>query len=562
VAGLAGSLVSVGVGVALAIIFLRPQPAGGPPAKEGEPAFPADLALVPPDAYGLVSVELAALRRSPSGAEPGRLAARRLRDFLVSSEEALGLAPEQIERVVLFLTRAEDGRKLVGPLLVVTTTTPYTRSRVLRALVPREEERKSRRGVGYFGIRASAEPVPGRPAAAVGNALYCAGDRTFLFGPEEEVRRILDRPRGEAGQGPWGQALQLAQRRRLGVVGFYPPDLLEHWLPARYFKERPSLKPLFGARTGVVVLDVDKDAHTRLELLVEFPPQSVGKLNEEAVRDVLLVMEKELSRFLPALLVLAPDLAWLKTFAASLKRPELRREGATVVAAVTVPVEPAVLVAYLQPVMLTQQGAQRMVHANNLKQLALALHSFAERHGGRLPPAALCDPRTGKPLLSWRVALLPYLEQGDLYKRFKRDEPWDSEHNIKLLPRMPRLYAVGSGKGDEATTSVYRVFVGKGTAFEPPGAGQPPVGVSLSDFPDGTSNTVLIVEAGKAVPWTKPEELEYEPGKPLPGLGGVSPQGFYAALADGSVRFIPMALGKEAIRAFFTRNAGDGPKSP
>src|SRR5205823_2702710 len=107
-----------------------------------------------------------------------------------------------------------------------------------------------------------------------------------------------------------------------------------------------------------------------------------------------------------ALALLAPELGWLKALAAGLKDPALRREGATVVVTVTVPIEPAVLVAHLQSAVLSaQQGAQRLVHANNLKQLAVAMHAYAEAHGGRLPPAALCDPRTGRPLLSWRVAL-------------------------------------------------------------------------------------------------------------------------------------------------------------
>jgi serine/threonine protein kinase len=563
--GLTGSAASLCVGVVLAVLFLQPGPAPippplPPPGNVEQEELSPDLALVPPDAYGFVSVELAALRKSQTGKELGKKAVEQIRDFLVSSEEALGLAPEQIERVVLFLTRAEDGRKLVGPLLVVTTIAPTERVRVLQALLPRHEERKSQRGVAYYATKPRADPIP-RQAVLPGSALYFASDRTFLFGPEEEVRRLLDGPRREPGEGPWGPALKLAAKRRLVVAGFYPPDIIEQWLSARYIKERPGLKPLLGARSGILAIDIDKDAQTRLELLVEFPPQAVGKLNEEAVRDVLQLLERELGQVLSTLAAFAPQMDWLKAFAANLKNPKLRRDGATVTAAVAIPAEPPVLLASLMTpaVLSARQGSQRMVHANNLKQLAVAMHRFADSHDSRLPPGAICDPQTGKPLLSWRVALLPCIEEGDLYRQFKLDEPWDSEHNIKLLPHMPKIYTVRSDKEKgPPTTTVYRVFVGKGTAFEPLGAG----GVSLHDFRDGTSNTLLIVESGDAVPWTKPDELEYDGSKPLPRLGGVSPQGFYAALADGSVRFLPWALGEEAIRAFITRSGGEVPKQP
>src|SRR5262245_19749930 len=79
----------------------------------------------------------------------------------------------------------------------------------------------------------------------------------------------------------------------------------------------------------------------------------------------------------------------------------------------------------------------RRQSANNLKQLVLAVHNFSDTYN-RLPPAAVCDKKTGKPLLSWRVILLPFVEQGPLYKEFKLDEPWDGPNNKKLLEKMPK----------------------------------------------------------------------------------------------------------------------------
>jgi len=158
----------------------------------------------------------------------------------------------------------------------------------------------------------------------------------------------------------------------------------------------------------------------------------------------------------------------------------------------------------------------------------------------------------GTPLYSWRVLLLPYIEQDALYRDFHLDEPWDSEHNLRLLDRMPATYAPPSGKKSKLPPhhTVIHVFVGPGTAFEGPG------GVVLKDFPDGVSSTLLLVEAGERVPWTRPDEIAYAPDRPVQ-LKGLFKGGFRACLADGSVRFVRDTIGEEALRAAITRNGGE-----
>jgi len=184
--------------------------------------------------------------------------------------------------------------------------------------------------------------------------------------------------------------------------------------------------------------------------------------------------------------------------------------------------------------------------------MAVAMYNYSSGNHHTLPPPAIYDGK-GSPLLSWRVSLLQYIEQQDLFAQFRLDEPWDSPHNIRLLPRMPKLYAPFDGSSPpQPYTTFYQVFVGKGTAFEGPD------GVRLpGDFPNGTSDTFLIVEAGEAVPWTKPVDLLYVPDQPLPKLGGIFKDGFRAALADGSIRSIGKETSENTIRAAIMRNGKD-----
>jgi Protein of unknown function (DUF1559) len=178
------------------------------------------------------------------------------------------------------------------------------------------------------------------------------------------------------------------------------------------------------------------------------------------------------------------------------------------------------------------------------------MHSYHEVHGA-FPPAAICD-KNGKPLLSWRVLLLPYIDN-DLFREFKLDEPWDSAQNHALLAKMPPVYSPFDGRPTpQAYTTYYRVFVGPGAAFESTR------GLNLKvDFPDGLGNTILIVQAAEAVSWTKPAELPYGPTLPLPGLGGLYPNQFLVALADGGIRSIPATISEKTLRAAITRNGGE-----
>jgi hypothetical protein len=201
---------------------------------------------------------------------------------------------------------------------------------------------------------------------------------------------------------------------------------------------------------------------------------------------------------------------------------------------------------------------------NNLKQIILALHALHDTYNA-LPPAAISDKKTGKPLLSWRVAILPYIEQMNLYKQFNLDEPWDGPTNKHLAETVVPVFAPPGAAPGEGHKTYYRGFVASPesrdkTAWETRLTKNPPfgaLGTSLGRIPDGTSNTLCVVEAGEAVPWSKPDELRYDPKGPLPKLGGLFKDGFNAALMDGNVAFISRQIDENSLRALITANGGE-----
>ena len=220
---------------------------------------------------------------------------------------------------------------------------------------------------------------------------------------------------------------------------------------------------------------------------------------------------------------------------------------------------PLVLIALLLPaVQAAREAARRAQCTNNQKQIGLAMHNY-NMEKGTLPPAAKYDA-DGKPLLSWRVLLLPYLDAQGLYDQFNLDEPWDSPHNKPLVAQMPPVFRCPSEPPAEGMTT-YEVIVDPSAVF----TGEP-MGVSFADVTDEKGATFLVVEAKNPVPWTKPEELSLASPDPTLGAGSKHPGGFNATMVDGSVRFI-RTLGNNAsspqdLRALATRNGREPVLAP
>ena len=211
-----------------------------------------------------------------------------------------------------------------------------------------------------------------------------------------------------------------------------------------------------------------------------------------------------------------------------------------------------VLASMLEPARMGNQRTQRL---NNLRQVILAMHNYESAN--RSWPAYANFDDDGKPLLSWRVHMLPYVEQNELYQQFKLDEPWNSSHNIKLVKKMPPVYADPSRKTrviNDAGRTTMVVPRAETTMFHSN------EGIEFKEITDGSSNTIAIVNVipERAVVWTQPVDWDVDMNNPVDGLfSDQAPKEATFARADGSVgTFFADTLSK-TIKAMLTRAGGE-----
>jgi beta-lactamase regulating signal transducer with metallopeptidase domain len=536
-------------------------------APDPAPA-PFELKYLPPDTKMVLAVQPAALVRRDD--------LRRLLESAWQEHAVLRgiktFKPEDVQQLMLFWEASSQGpTEGSRPILV-----PPPSGWILQSASATDWGRAlSQNGAAGNAVHFHGQTYYRLGASGMGSLCgHAPDDRTLVVAPEDLMRELIAERNAPQSPFPWDECWKRV------APGHVMMGLESRWLRRRLAREFPSgpgggTGALLSIDTMAPLLD-NTDAYAlSLDATAQFTVDAVAAAHaEESAKPVAETAQAMLTLMRNALSSQAQKLEgdprsagaagpWSPFVRSLLEKARLdvtgrfvhlRALAASGVGNGITPLASAITAA--------SERARRATSINHLKQIGLAFHNYHSQNG-RLPTPVLYGGRSGKIPYSWRVAILPYLAEQKLYSQYNFDEPWDGPNNIKLLNKMPAVYAypepeVGRGRAS-ATTAAYFVFTGpQGALAEAEDVKtDSKVPPTFFQITDGISNTILAVEAKREIPWTQPEDIPLSAGVPLPKLGGFARGGFDALFGDGSVRFIRDSVPETVLRALLTRDGGE-----
>ncbi len=541
------------------------------PSGAADPAkLPKELAIVPNDALGFASLNF-----TEAGSHP---ALKTLLDAIQKSPaqewllNSTGLKWDELDRATLVMPVPEPvpGERRIPepePIFLLTAKRKVDRFAILKAGgFYTLDEAKEIKKLGLGG-NDKFPPPSGKAGAShyISRAeieLAFVDDRTLVIvnnrhrnRPEQFLSSPLERlkPKGDSQSLSAGVALAASKPIAFALNMPAMRQLIESDPPPN------EMLPLFKADTAVGHAIIEKDA-IAFSLVATYAGMQWSADAEETAKGLKTLAELAMAEDVKRTKKQEGDDSFVAKFQSLFvlmaRGATIQKAGneVTVRAKFDLGAETQKLFAALPNAM--SETAGRTMSANNLKQIALALHNYHDSIGNM--PTNTYD-KAGKPLLSWRVQILPYLEQGPIFNEFKLDEPWDSETNKKLIERMPKAYALPGYKPKEPGMTHYRSFMSpKGAtllAIMHEGEGK---GLGFVTITDGLSNTVFCVEADEPCVWTKPDDIPFDPkGKVAIRGGHFVKDRFQAALCDGSVRMMNAKMPEATLKAYITIAGGE-----
>lgn len=516
------AIFSVGV---ISILAAIPFPAESPASEPPKAELPLELQFVPADAALFVSIDVAQIWDNPTLKAIRKADPKLFDDLANDMNSSFGFSPTDVKSLVAFVPQLHLDVERDGLAVVVTC----------RNAIDKEKFAKGLKEILSPDLKAN---------------LVVAGERAVvLINLEEEHAK----PQKADKTGPLTAALKAAATGKHAIVAGmtlanFPEKFRGDDAPLLFLPYLPLLK----AQTITATLDAGKSFDFNVHVKTGTAAQATEC--EKSLRSIQNLILEGLGMAIKSIQDDAANKASfkdlvtiVKTFTTAIKEAKYSTLGNETELSISLGSDLPFTSAYFSAKEKIEDETVIQTSANNLKQIALATINYADSMNGNLPPAAICD-KTGKPLLSWRVLILPYIEQENLFKEFKLDEPWDSEHNKKLLAKMPKVYALPGKAQKGETNTYYRVFVGKGAGWDWVQGLRFPASIT-----DGTSNTMMCVTAATAVPWTKPDELEFDPDKDMTKLIGTIVKGkAQMAMFDGSVHTLKKIPSKETVHALIT----------
>jgi|GEM_PF-1243675 len=526
----------------------------------------SELDLVPADGLAFAHVRLADMWRTDAMSEFRKVLEKAGPDAIKAFDEGFVPAPSSADRLTVFGFKSNEAPppppNVKGGFAPQPTNSTHICG-ILAFSAPFDEARVREANIPGAGeSTANGKKFWSDPATDL--AIHFHSDRVIVVGPSVAVRAFLSlKP---AKEGPLANALALAASGGRHVVAAASTSLASGPLPVNLPNEVSPLLRADSVSMGLVFgggakLDIRASYKTAAEAEnAEKALRNAAAEGRKKIAEMKTKFETELKgngkvrpvRQLPEAAGSLFGLGAMNTFDEWLADPPLVRDGSEIAATFTMGSlggtylgVAAMSVGLMLPAVdKVREAAARASDSNNLKMIGLAMHSYSDTYG-RLPnPSWGTKVVNGQPTgnLSWRVALLPYLEHDALYRQFKLDEPWDSEHNKKLIPLMPKVYSSPVAPTPPGLTH-YKAFVGPQALFS-----RPATRYGVSNIPDGSSNTIMVVEGGTSVTWTKPDDFEFDPTGALPPIAPPGKAGFNALLADGSVRFIRSTIPEATLK--------------
>jgi len=576
------------------------------PVDSGE----ISLAQVPSDCLAFAAIRIQPLLKNPETAE----VLRKLDLRTAESKAALPL--EKISQIsMLFSVRGGERLQQVEPVIIVETTAP---AEFAKALILEGGPKTDISEVKEADLQ-KEDDTPAFVFTRLGDKAAAFGRRREVARLLSRKRGGAPLVRGDGwkqvADRPLVFAIDMMAVRRMIPPGDGPQDILNRTGMNVFWTEPESIVLGISLGKKADIRMVTECLGEKGAASVEKMAEDGAVALRDIFRELRTSSLKHTTDNLGARSVEEPEFVQLLFDAAdkALSNVKVDRQGTLIKANASVDLKGRIgaLSALIPSVEAMRVDGKRAQSANNAKQIMLAMHLYADTYGGRFPPAVIYGKDgKGKVPHSWRVELLPYLEHDALYRAYQFDEPWDSEANKKVLAQMPAVFRDPSANA-KSTSSAYYVMVGKakevkkgeggggesaaapgaggtadpaGGAGTAPAAGGPPgatpappggagevtivdtnlptafskkEGIRFSEIADGTSNTIAIVEANRDIPWTKPEDIPYDPKGKAPKLGGFYMDGFHVGICDGSVNFLPANISVDSLRAYLSPAAGD-----
>lgn len=444
------------------------------------------------------------------------------------AEDMIGIRPSSLESASVFMPEFPDmGKDMPKMIAIVSCNSDINKD----VLTGKMEAKKSAR--------------PGFYEVAKGPLVHFPDAKTLVILHPELASKYLDGFAKNRSGWPFTDALRKAASEH---TLFVAANLSK--LPAEIRREAPDeMRTLVSANSVTVAFDI-KGTDLKLGVRGGFGNEGDAKKAKESIDQFLGMAKSQLKSLMDSPMARQEGGVMLQVLQHAMKTlddAKIETSGSDLKVAVTFDADLPIGKALEEATGKVRDAATRTNSMNNLKQIGLAMHSCNDIIG--YLPGGIRD-KNGKLLLSWRVEILPFIEYDHLYKQFKLDEPWDSEHNKKLIPMMPKTYANNPNLLTKDGLTHYRMMFGKDVVF---GNNDK---MTIQGITDGSSNTILVFEATDPTVWTKPDEFQYDTKKPLPKFGSLTPAGFLALFGDGSVRLIPSGTKEQTIRYMFEKADG------